>query len=755
MKKSEFISALVLVILLTNLSSALDVTQNVTFEVVYLPDIIINEFVVDPQTDWDNQTGINSADEWIELYNNDVIPVDLENFALELIDINQEIEYLSGILQPNSYMVILNPQGSQNNDGQIRLIHSSGLLIDSVSYGSYNDGNIPDNAPDGNSGAIFDECIARIPNAADTGVDEADFTKTKCTFNSANELPFFPINIIDFPALPECAIQTNNIALKAEINGSIDEVILSLNTDGSWQNTTLPESPSGIYNYLIQSANLNSSSLIYWQFIVKDTKGNLTLGGLNSHYINSITELITDPSIPDGLNNWYISEPLFTLTNPDGNISYRWNGNFFDYTSPFGLEGTPNNGNLTGGIIVLKYWSDVCGGESEKNSTFYFDFTPPEIKNFQPSDTLTIYNNFQPAISAYIDEIYQSNSGVNLSSVKMFLDSAEVPAEVETADTLDADVSYVPPAPLSEGIHEVIVQASDKAGHFSQAVWYFSLNTTPQLTLTVHSPNLTISGEKRIPFNISMSEEAETLEYINYADNNPRWRTLCRNCNEYGFSKNKIKTLKEGYNNITFRALSSGMSAEQNTLLFIDSRVPKISRTRPSRSEVTNGSFFEVKYTEDDVQSAMLFWNPNVTLQNCTSGKSQLCSTQINLSGFEGHYIEYYFTISDKINSADSTITRVFVDTISPELTIILPEENKTYWQKAPLNITISEKVTLQYYDELDSSPKWRTLCRNCNEYGFSKAKTKRFTEGSHEVKVRALDKAGNSDEEKVLFFVE
>ena len=85
MKKSEFISALVLVILLTNLSSALDVTQNVTFEVVYLPDIIINEFVVDPQTDWDNQTGINSADEWIELYNNDVIPVDLENFALELI----------------------------------------------------------------------------------------------------------------------------------------------------------------------------------------------------------------------------------------------------------------------------------------------------------------------------------------------------------------------------------------------------------------------------------------------------------------------------------------------------------------------------------------------------------------------------------------------------------------------------------------------------------------------------------------------
>lgn len=84
------------------------------------------------------------------------------------------------------------------------------------------------------------------------------------------------------------------------------------------------------------------------------------------------------------------------------------------------------------------------------------------------------------------------------------------------------------------------------------------------------------------------------------------------------------------------------------------------------------------------------------------------------------------------------------MDTTSPILTVNRPE-NTTYGRKVPFNMTVSEDVLLEYIDNSVASPRWRTLCTRCDEYGDSKTKTKAFSKGNHDILIRAIDKAGNS----------
>lgn len=153
--------------------------------------IVINEFTTDPQTDWDGSGSATSSDEFIELFNPSNETVDLTEWKITINDStssNATIQSLNNTISANSYKTILKPQGGLNNAGQIFLFNNLGEIIDSVTYGSWDDGNESDNAPDGNAEDYSDECIARIPNGQDTNIDSSDFVKTECTFNLENKI---------------------------------------------------------------------------------------------------------------------------------------------------------------------------------------------------------------------------------------------------------------------------------------------------------------------------------------------------------------------------------------------------------------------------------------------------------------------------------------------------------------------------------------------------------------------------------------
>jgi hypothetical protein len=720
--------------------------------------VLINEFVTNPQTDWDGSGSIGFSDEWFELHNPESSSIIIDNWHLKLIDSSIETENLSGTIPAGGYLTILNPVGHQNDDGRIELYDNLNNLVDSVSYGNYNDGNISDNAPDGTAASIFDECIARYPDGIDTEVDSNDFIKTLCTYNSQNNFSFKPVNITTFPAQPLCSLDTDNLTVRAEITGSIAGVKLLLNTNGVIREIVLPGDSEGIYSYIITSSETNAGTTVEWQFVVTDVRGNETYGETGSARIYYITSLQVFPPTSNGLNGWYISEPQFELSNPDATqIDYRWNGIHHVYSLPFGLEGTPNSGNVTGGIHVLYYWSDVCD-ESEKSFVGKFDFKDPEIKSLTPSPGSKTFNEQITTVSAHIDEVFQGNSGVNFSSVKMEIDNHEVPITVNSSGPLDADIKFE--GALSTGEHEIVVNVEDKSGRSSSAGWTFELLPPVPLNMTINMPTEGIYNDRRIQFNLSLTRDVQEIYFINYNDPNPTFKRLCRDCNGFGDDKPMFKSLKEGTNSLTFRAELNGEVLERSVSLTIDSEEPQILNVLP-KSGLASG-IFEIEFKEDNPLSLIIFFgnqelgfkNASVNISSkCQKNGKYSCFSEVNLSSYDGTQIEYYVSLTDVAGNIENSRTRTLdVDISHP---IIKSFDFEVDGKYATFLLDVEEPYLneIVYIDHLDEKPKEIVLCTSLAD-GICQKKVS-LIDGNHSISVIVRDLAGNEAEAFSNFFTD
>lgn len=158
-------------------------------------NVVINELVADPQMDYNNDSIINRFDEWLELYNNSNKPIDLTGWTIED---NSGSTYgsgfgdttLDGLTILASDFLILERRTDFNfglNDSGDVIILKNGINeVDRVTYGSFDDGNILDNAPYDNAEDIFNEAIFRFPNGTDTNNDFQDFRQGLATQGTAN-----------------------------------------------------------------------------------------------------------------------------------------------------------------------------------------------------------------------------------------------------------------------------------------------------------------------------------------------------------------------------------------------------------------------------------------------------------------------------------------------------------------------------------------------------------------------------------------
>ncbi len=84
-----------------------------------------------------NPAGKDQGNEWIELVNKSKSTIDLSGYQLQ----NTKKQNLSGNIPPNSVFLIEKPKISvRNSNEEIRLIGSSGEIIDTVSYKSAPEG---------------------------------------------------------------------------------------------------------------------------------------------------------------------------------------------------------------------------------------------------------------------------------------------------------------------------------------------------------------------------------------------------------------------------------------------------------------------------------------------------------------------------------------------------------------------------------------------------------------------------------------
>lgn len=543
-----------------------------------------------------------------------------------------------------------------------------------------------------------------------------------------------PINITDLAPAPLCVYEAENILASASISGSVKEVLVEVNDSGNYQNKTTTKS-GAVYSAFINGAGGGN---LFWRFVVKDIADGLNYGSWNSIYVNRRTSLSIYPTIPDGLNNWYVSEPVFTLLNSDASqIYYRWDGTGTHlYSSPFNLTDIPNPPPETAGILKLTWWSNTsCGIESEQNKTIYADLTAPRLSNFVPAN-MAVINNKNPSISAVIDDVYGENSGIDKNSVGMKVDSNSVARTLIDISSIKTKASF-DAVNLSEGSHIVEVFGKDNAGWEFYENWSFSINSSAGFSLQVNLPEDQIYGNTQIKFNISTTSLVSRIDYIDNLDENAKFRTLCYNCKSF----TRTVSFGEGQHNLTIRATDkSGNLKEENISFFIDSRAPKVISTKPKNNEVVNGSQFYIKYSEKNLKSIVLYYGNLSKTLSCPAGENKNCTIGLNLSDYDGQYIDYWFIVSDYLRNASSGTNRIKIDTSVPVLNVYSPL-NSNYTRRVIFNVTTSEKVNLKYIDNSVLKPRWNNLCTDCNKY----LNTRMFSSGNHKVIIMATDKAGNS----------
>ncbi len=162
--------------------------------------------------------------------------------------------------------------------------------------------------------------------------------------------------------------------------------------------------------------------------------------------------------------------PDFTVVGSTDQVADSW----FEYAYMNSIT-TPPSGQIYVAVGTYNqlvgfktYWVDyiVIGGITVDND-------PPDITNLQPTNQTTIADN-QPLIAAN----YTDASGVSVPSVVLEVDSVNV---TSFATLTDSWAEYTPSAPLSEGVHNVYLEATDISSNQNTGVktWWFTVDSLP------------------------------------------------------------------------------------------------------------------------------------------------------------------------------------------------------------------------------------------------------------------------------------
>lgn len=188
---------------------------------IEIPEIKINEFVSDP---------LEGAD-WIEFYNPNDISVNLSNCKIRDGSASNQLD-LAGVITSKAFLVV-EWDGKLNKDGDIIKLYCSDELVDSVSYGNWNDGNLADNALAPGKG----ESAGRNPDGKDSGIDSADFiiftfpTKGSPNVIITDAIP--PEVVLIIPENNSIFIETRNIVFNFNASDNLANLIYcELKVDG-------------------------------------------------------------------------------------------------------------------------------------------------------------------------------------------------------------------------------------------------------------------------------------------------------------------------------------------------------------------------------------------------------------------------------------------------------------------------------------------------------------------------------------------
>ncbi len=286
-------------------------------------------------------------------------------------------------------------------------------------------------------------------------------------------------------------------------------------------------------------------------------------------------------------------------------------------------------------------------------------------------------------------------------------------------------------------------------------------NTTIDITppiLFISSPILgEVYSERSVLFDVNPNEKS-TMAYIDNSEEGSGWKQICSKCTLYS----QKRTFKEGFNNITLRAVdTSGNTAYYDLYFYVDSSKPKMGNSLPKSGfasgvfniEFTEANPMSLKLKYGNVDTAFREYNVNIENECVINAGKYICEIVINLLDYDEETIEYYFEILDiASNSAVSKTIVLLVDYSSPKINSLNYIIEGKY---VILNLDITEQNIdkIVYIENNDPKAKEKTLCSGMSSNLCIKKIS--FKDGNHNVSIIIRDKAGNFVTYNLLFFTD
>ncbi len=238
-----------------------------------LPEVVINEFLAAPKTAY--------SQEWIELYNKENTSLDLGNWQLDDIEGGTSPYTLpeGTTIESEGFLVFTRTFGLNNDGDTVRLLNSTGTLVDSHSY----------------SGISYDLSEGRVPDGGETWTTFA--TPTPGAANSNN-----PPEIADVQRSPLYPGAGDRVKISCEVEDSdLSSVTLKYSTGGDYLEVTMNLENE---KYRGEIPSQGEGSKVNYYVEVRDQGGQTSTSATYFYRVGVEPRVVINEFLPDPSSDW-------------------------------------------------------------------------------------------------------------------------------------------------------------------------------------------------------------------------------------------------------------------------------------------------------------------------------------------------------------------------------------------------------------------------------------------------------------------
>ncbi len=450
--------------------------------------------------------------------------------------------------------------------------------------------------------------------------------------------------------------------------------------------------------------------------------------GIVKVYIDTTKPLSFKPVIsPSGWTNNIQPTIYFNTSDPLSGIDHYMisinDGNFSNQTSPYTLPVLPE------GIHTIKVRAfDKAGNYNDGTVNTFIDLNIPEtfVANILPS---TWTRNNRPTITFSATD--------NLSKISNFK------VRIDNGGYTEQTSPYKLPV-LSDGVHNITVQALDNAGNYIEKSVFAYIDTNPPRKFSPITEPL--GWTKTVP--------EVTFETIDNTSGIDHYELLINNKLIGSVeSPYKLPELNDGKHTISVRAYDlAGNFQEESINIYLDTIKPKISEVFPLKGSWLNKSNLNLTWRATDdragVKHCLVKIDDGIII---TIKQISDLDFYLLVDGLSNGKHEFNITIIDQAGNDFIYTSEFNIDTIPPLIVIKSPEKNR-YLNQQNVNLSwLSEDYGSGLnYSEISLNDGAFKYTGTEQQYIFTG-----LLDGYYKTLVRSWDVAGNSWTEEHQFYVD